>query len=157
MAAPNSVDFDELLKNFSDLVLKQYGKKLSDKDPIMLQFLMQEMFTKELSKRLSEYIALNTSKLEQTADLWDKREKESFSKLDKACEDSVASLKSVIDSNILQKIQQIFKDSKEDLNKSMKSNFSNLIVKVKQISLLNTIVCSFATLLIGTFIGKFLL
>lgn len=70
---PTSVDPDELYKNFRDLVFEKFGKKLSDKDPIILQFLMHEMFTKNLADRLNEFCATSTGKLSDLADLWKER------------------------------------------------------------------------------------
>ena len=80
--AANSVDFEELYNKFKDMVFLKYGKKLSDKDPLVLQFLMQELFTQELSKRLAEFFAMSTEKLTSLAELWDKREDESLKKID---------------------------------------------------------------------------
>ena len=42
--ATNSVDFNQMVKDFSDMVFQEFNKKLSDKDPILLQFLLYKIF-----------------------------------------------------------------------------------------------------------------
>lgn len=120
--SPNAVDFDLLYKNFKDLVFEKYGKKLSDKDPLVLQFMMQELFTRELSKRLSEFVTLSNGKLMTLADLWEKRENESFEKLSKKVDE--------VNSNISSKINNELQDA---LNNTVGKTFQNWAEKFAQV------------------------
>lgn len=120
--SPNSVDFDLLYKNFKDLVFEKYGKKLSDKDPLVLQFMMQELFTRELSKRLSEFVTLSNGKLMTLADLWEKRENESFEKLSNKVDE--------VNSNISSKINNELQDA---LNNTVGKTFQVWAEKFAQV------------------------
>ena len=146
---PTSVDPDELYKNFRDLVFEKFGKKLSDKDPIILQFLMHEMFTKNLADRLNEFCATSTGKLSDLADLWKEREDQSFASLKQEVEASVRALKTFVDGDVKSAIYNIYKTNGDTLNQNMINQFESMKAQLKVTNTV-TIVCS---LIVGIVLG----
>lgn len=132
--AANSVDFEELYNKFKDMVFLKYGKKLSDKDPLVLQFLMQELFTQELSKRLAEFFAMSTEKLTSLAELWDKREDESLSKIDSQVKTTCDKVDLLIKGEFSNAISECFKKVQTSLHDEFEKKIKDLIHNIKIIS-----------------------
>ena len=132
--AANSVDFEELYNKFKDMVFLKYGKKLSDKDPLVLQFLMQELFTQELSKRLAEFFAMSTEKLTSLAELWDKREDESLKKIDSQVKATCDKVDLLIKGEFSNAISECFKKVQTSLHDEFEKKIKDLIHNIKIIS-----------------------
>lgn len=132
--AANSVDFEELYNKFKDMVFLKYGKKLSDKDPLVLQFLMQELFTQELSKRLAEFFAMSTEKLTSLAELWDKREDESLKKIDCQVKTTCDKVDLLIKGEFSNAISECFKKVQTSLHDEFEKKIKDLIHNIKIIS-----------------------
>lgn len=132
--AANSVDFEELYNKFKDMVFLKYGKKLSDKDPLVLQFLMQELFTQELSKRLAEFFAMSTEKLTSLAELWDKREDESLKKIDGQVNTTCDKVDLLIKGEFSNAISECFKKVQTSLHDEFEKKIKDLIQNIKIIS-----------------------
>lgn len=132
--AANSVDFEELYNKFKDMVFQKYGKKLSDKDPLVLQFLMQELFTQELSKRLAEFFAMSTEKLTSLAELWDKREDESLNKIDSQVKTTCDKVDLLIKGEFSNAISECFKKVQTSLHDEFEKKIKDLIHNIKIIS-----------------------
>lgn len=132
--AANSVDFEELYNKFKDMVFLKYGKKLSDKDPLVLQFLMQELFTQELSKRLAEFFAMSTEKLTSLAELWDKREDESLKKIDGQVNTTCDKVDLLIKGEFSNAISECFKKVQTSLHDEFEKKIKDLIHNIKIIS-----------------------
>lgn len=132
--AANSVDFEELYNKFKDMVFLKYGKKLSDKDPLVLQFLMQELFTQELSKRLAEFFAMSTEKLTSLAELWDKREDESLNKIDSQVKTTCDKVDLLIKGEFSNAISECFKKVQTSLHDEFEKKIKDLIHNIKIIS-----------------------
>lgn len=132
--AANSVDFEELYNKFKDMVFLKYGKKLSDKDPLVLQFLMQELFTQELSKRLAEFFAMSTEKLTSLAELWDKREDESLNKIDSQVKTTCDKVDLLIKVEFSNAISECFKKVQTSLHDEFEKKIKDLIHNIKIIS-----------------------
>jgi len=132
--AANSVDFEELYNKFKDMVFQKYGKKLSDKDPLVLQFLMQELFTQELSKRLAEFFAMSTEKLTSLAELWDKREDESLKKIDSQVKTTCDKVDLLIKGEFSNAISECFKKVQTSLHDEFEKKIKALIHNIKIIS-----------------------
>ena len=127
--AANSVDFEELYNKFKDMVFLKYGKKLSDKDPLVLQFLMQE-----LSKRLAEFFAMSTEKLTSLAELWDKREEESLKKIDSQVKTTCDKVDLLIKGEFSNAISECFKKVQTSLHEEFEKKIKDLIHNIKIIS-----------------------
>ena len=132
--ATNSVDFEELYNKFKDMVFLKYGKKLSDKDPLVLQFLMQELFTQELSKRLAEFFAMSTEKLTSLAELWNKREDESLKKIDSQVNTTCDKVDLLIKGEFSNAISECFKKVQTSLHDEFEKKIKDLIHNIKIIS-----------------------
>lgn len=132
--AADSVDFEELYNKFKDMVFQKYGKKLSDKDPLVLQFLMQELFTQELSKRLAEFFAMSTEKLTSLAELWDKREDESLKKIDNQVKTTCDKVDLLIKGEFSNAISECFKKVQSSLHNEFEKKIKDLIHNIKIIS-----------------------
>ncbi len=132
--AADSVDFEELYNKFKDMVFQKYGKKLSDKDPLVLQFLMQELFTQELSKRLAEFFAMSTEKLTSLAELWDKREDESLKKIDGQVNTTCDKVDLLIKGEFSNAISECFKKVQTSLHDEFEKKIKDLIHNIEIIS-----------------------
>lgn len=132
--AADSVDFEELYNKFKDMVFQKYGKKLSDKDPLVLQFLMQELFTQELSKRLAEFFAMSTEKLTSLAELWNKREDESLKKIDGQVNSTCDKVDLLIKGEFSNAISECFKKVQTSLHDEFEKKIKDLIHNIKIIS-----------------------
>lgn len=138
--ATNSVDFNQMVKDFSNMVFQEFNKKLSDKDPILLQFLLYKIFAKHLDKSLTEYIAISKNKLEELADLWEERENESFNKLNSSVEKAGANLSNLFETRYSQELAKLYENSKNSLTHAFDEKQKEFLSKLKFIS---TVVLSF--------------
>ena len=141
-----SFDYDKVYENFKELCLQRYGKYINDKDPVVLQFLMQELFTKELASRLSEFVAMSNGKLNDLADIWKEREDQSFKALETSTEAQISRLNSVINNEFRPSIVKIFQEVKKDMKSDLKSQFDSM---QKQLKIIGYIAVS------GALIGGF--
>lgn len=132
--ATNSVDFNQMVKDFSDMVFQEFNKKLSDKDPILLQFLLYKIFARHLDKSLTEYIATSKNKLEELADLWEERENESFNKLNSTVEKAGTNLSNLFETRYSQELAKLYENSKNSLTKAFDERQKELFSKLKFIS-----------------------
>ena len=151
--AANSVDFEELYNKFKDMVFQKYGKKLSDKDPLVLQFLMQELFTQELSKRLAEFFAMSTEKLTSLAELWDKREDESLNKIDSQVKTTCDKVDLLIKGEFSNAISECFKKVQTSLHEEFEKKIKDLIHNIKIISGLALVGTATGFLVLGFVLG----
>lgn len=153
---PTTLSPEELYKNFKDLVFDKFGKRLSDKDPLILQFLMQEMFAKNLSEQLAIFTTTSSGKLMDLADIWKKREDQSFESLNKAVNSSVEQIQSLILGDFKRGVAQVYSEQNEKVQKSNTAYFENMQKQLKLIGIVSVLTALMSGLIIGVVIGKML-
>lgn len=153
---PTTLSPEELYKNFKDLVFDKFGKRLSDKDPLILQFLMQEMFAKNLSEQLAIFTTTSSGKLMDLADIWKKREDQSFESLNKAVNSSVEQIQSLILGDFKRGVAQVYSEQNEKVQKSNTAYFENMQKQLKLIGIVSVLTSLMSGLIIGVVIGKML-
>lgn len=152
--AANSVDFEELYNKFKDMVFQKYGKKLSDKDPLVLQFLMQELFTQELSKRLAEFFAMSTEKLTSLAELWNEREEESLKKIDSQVKTTCDKVDILIKGEFSNAISECFQKVQISLHNEFERKIKELVNNIKIISVFALAGTATGFLVLGLILGR---
>ena len=127
-----NIDFDEIYQNFKKLCFEKYGKHISDKDPVILQFLMFEMFTRQLAKSLSEFISMSQGKLNDLADLWAERAQQSFKALEDRVKNACARIESILNHDVQKNISLIFTDLKNNMVKDIQNRLDTTMLAIKK-------------------------
>lgn len=143
------IDFQQVFENFKAICLEKYGKVLSDKDPIVLEFLLLEAVSKAQSSQLSEAIAYCTQSMDEIHKEWLNREEESFKRFGDQTNLATDQIKKLINNQFHDEILKLYHEAEDQMMKNISGTFSQLIKTIKFTSIYLSLIMGLAGGIVG--------
>lgn len=143
------IDFQQVFENFKTICLEKYGKVLSDKDPIVLEFLLLEAVSKAQSTQLSEAVAYCVQSMDEIHKEWVKREEESFGRFSDKTNQATEQISKLIDTRFHDEILKLYHEAEDQMMQNISGTFAQLIRTIKFSTIYLSLIMAIAGIIVG--------